>query len=148
MLNTLGTSLKKIRDNLASLTHDEDPQLKALMLRAEIAETSANSPTFDKLIEQAFSKTGLRATMIQLSLIEKCDKSRAKSILEKIELPDQASQSNLTSARRIAAMIWYHRAVYKTHNSFSAMAEAISLWKVSLCPSAAKEATEYMHKML
>ena len=138
----------EIRDNLASLTHDEDPQLKALMLRAEIAETSANSPTFDKLIEQAFSKTGLRATMIQLSLIEKCDKSRAKSILEKIELPDQASQSNLTSARRIAAMIWYYRAVYKTHNPFSAMAEAISLWKVSLCPSAAKEATEHMHKML
>ena len=138
----------EIRDNLASLTHDEDPQLKALKLRAEIAETSANSPTFDKLIEQAFSKTGLRATMIQLSLIEKCDKSRAKSILEKIELPDQASQSNLTSARRIAAMIWYYRAVYKTHNPFSAMAEAISLWKVSLCPSAAKEATEYMHKML
>ena len=49
MLNTLGTSLKRIgltaeiRDNLASLTHDEDPQLKALKLRAEIAETSANS---------------------------------------------------------------------------------------------------------
>ncbi len=138
----------EIRENLASLTHDDDPQLQALMLRSEIAETSANSPSFDKLIEHAFARTGLRATMIQLSLVEKCDKNRAKSILEKIELPDQASQSNLSSARRIAAMIWYYRAIYQTHNPLSAMAEAISLWKISLCPLAAKEATEYMHKML
>ena len=86
--------------------------------------------------------------MIQLSLVRKCEKERAKSILEKIDLPDQASQSNLSSARRIAAMIWYYRAIYQTHNPLSAMAEAISLWKISLCPLAAKEATEYMHKML
>ena len=138
----------EIRENLASLTHEDDPQLQALMLRSEIAETSANSPTFDKLIEQAFARTGLRATMIQLSLVSKCEKERAKSILEKIDLPDQASQSNLSSARRIAAMIWYYRAIYQTHNPLSAMAEAISLWKISLCPLAAKEATEYMHKML
>ena len=138
----------EIRENLASLTHEDDPQLQALMLRSEIAETSANSPTFDKLIEQAFARTGLRATMIQLSLVRKCEKERAKSILEKIDLPDQASQSNLSSARRIAAMIWYYRAIYQTHNPLSAMAEAISLWKISLCPLAAKEATEYMHKML
>jgi hypothetical protein len=130
------------------LTHNNDPQLQALGLRAEIAETSPNSPTFEKLIEQAFARNGLRATMIQLSLISKCDAKRAESILNKIELPTQDSQTNLSSARRIAAMIWFYRAKYRTHNPLSAMAEAISLWKISLCPNAAKEATELMHQLL
>ncbi len=67
---------KMIRENLESLTHVEDPQLKAMALRAEIAETSSNSPSFEKLIEKAFSRNGLRATMLQLSLLEKCDTSR------------------------------------------------------------------------
>ena len=138
----------KIRENLEMLTHKNDPQLQALGLRAEIAETSPNSPTFEKLIEQAFARNGLRATMIQLSLISKCDPKRAESILEKIDLPTNDSQTNLSSARRIAAMIWFYRAKYRTHNPLSAMAEAISLWKISLCPNAAKEATELMHQLL
>ncbi len=137
-----------IRENLESLTHSEDPQLKAMKLRAEIAQTLPNSPTFEKLIESAFSRTGLRATMLQLSLLERCDSSRAESILNKIDLPSHESQVNLTSARRIAAMIWYYRAKYKTHNPFSSMAEAISLWKISLCPTAAKDATVLMHQFL
>ena len=139
---------KYIRENLESLSHKEDPQLKAMNLRAEIAQTSANSPSFEKLIENAFSRTGLRAKMLQLSLLDKCDSSRAESILKKIELPSSESQMNLTSARRIAAMIWYYRAKHKTHNPFSSMAEAISLWKTSLCPNAAKDATELMHKLI
>jgi len=139
---------KYIRENLESLSHREDPQLKAMNLRAEIAQTSQNSPSFEKLIESAFSRTGLRAKMLQLSLLEKCDSSRAESILKKIELPSSDSQLNLTSARRIAAMIWYYRAKYKTHNPFSSMAEAISLWKTSLCPNAAKDATELMHQLI
>ena len=139
---------KYIRENLESLSHREDPQLKAMNLRAEIAQTSQNSPSFEKLIESAFSRTGLRAKMLQLSLLEKCDSSRAESILTKIELPSSDSQLNLTSARRIAAMIWYYRAKYKTHNPFSSMAEAISLWKTSLCPNAAKDATELMHQLI
>ena len=137
-----------IRANLESLTHNDDPQLNAMKLRAEIAETSANSPSFEKLIDQAFSKTGLRALMLQVSLIHNCDTSRAESILKKIELPSEESQENLTSARRIAAMIWYYRAIHKTHNPLSSMAEAISLWKTSLCPNAARDATELMHKLL
>ena len=138
----------KIRENLEMLTHNNDPQLQALGLRAEIAETSPNSPTFEKLIDQAFARNGLRAKMIQLSLIRKCDAKRAESILNKIDLPTQDSQTNLSSARRIAAMIWFYRAKYRTHNPLSAMAEAISLWKISLCPNAAKEATELMHQLL
>ena len=139
---------KSIRENLESLSHSEDPQLRAMNLRAEIAQTSPNSPTFEKLIENAFSRTGLRAKMLQLSLLEKCDASRAESILKRIELPSSDSQANLTSARRIAAMIWYYRAKYKTHNPFSSMAEAISLWKTSLCPIAARDATELMHQLI
>jgi len=134
-----------IRENLQSLTNERDPQLMAMILRAEVAQTSPNSPSFDRLIEQAFSRTGLRATMLQLSLVERCGSPRGKSLLDKIELPSKESQANMTSARRVAAMIWYYRAVHKTHNPLSAMAEAISLWKLSLCPIAAKEATELMH---
>ena len=139
---------KLIRENLESLSHSEDPQLRAMNLRAEIAQTSPNSPSFEKLIENAFSRTGLRAKMLQLSLLDKCDASRAESILKRIDLPSSDSQANLTSARRIAAMIWYYRAKYKTHNPFSSMAEAISLWKTSLCPIAAKDATELMHQLI
>ena len=86
--------------------------------------------------------------MVQLSLLEKCDSSRAESILKKIKLPSSESQANLNSARRVAAMIWYYRAIYKTHNPFSSMSEAISLWKTSLCPNAAKDATELMHQLI
>ena len=119
-----------------------------MILRAEIAQTPGNSPAFDRLIEQAFSHNGLRAKMLQISLIERCDEQRAKSILNRIEIPSSESQTNMTSARRVSAMIWYYRAVYKTHNPLSAMAEAISLWKQSLCPNAAREATLLMHQLL
>ena len=137
-----------LRESLASISHSHDPQLAAMNLRAEIAQTSGNSPSFDKLIEQAFSHSGLRAKMLQISLIERCDGERAKSILNRIEMPSADSQTNMTSARRVSAAIWYYRATYKTHNPLSAMAEAISLWKLSLCPTAAKDATGMMHRML
>ena len=142
------TEASDLRESLASISHVNDPQLVAMNLRAEIAQTSGNSPSFDKLIDQAFSHNGLRAKMLQISLLERCDGERAKSILKRIEIPSAESQTNMTSARRVSAMIWYYRAIFKTHNPFSAMAEAISLWKRSLCPAAAKEATRLMHKML
>lgn len=137
-----------LRESLGSISHVNDPQLVAMNLRAEIGQTSGNSPSFDKLIEQAFSHNGLRAKMLQISLLERCDGERAKSILKRIEIPSAESQTNMTSARRVSAMIWYYRAIFKTHNPLSAMAEAISLWKRSLCPEAAREATQLMHKML
>ena len=142
------TEASDLRESLASISHVNDPQLVAMNLRAEIAQTSGNSPSFDKLIDQAFSHNGLRAKMLQISLLERCDGERAKSILKRIEIPSAESQTNMTSARRVSAMIWYYRAIFKTHNPLSAMAEAISLWKRSLCPAAAKEATQLMHKML
>ena len=142
------TEASDLREGLASISHSGDPQLVAMNLRADIAQTSANSPSFDNLIEKSFSHNGLRAKMLQLSLIERCDAERAKSILKRIEIPDNESQSNMISARRVSAVIWYYRAIYKTHNPLSSMAEAISLWKRSLCPNAAKEATQLMHQML
>ena len=137
-----------LRESLASISHINDPQLVAMNLRAEIAQTSGNSPSFDNLIDQAFSHNGLRAKMLQISLLERSEGERAKSILNRIEIPSIESQTNMASARRVSAMIWYYRAIFKTHNPLSAMAEAISLWKRSLCPAAAKEATQLMHKML
>ena len=138
----------EIRENLESISHIDDPQLQSLILRSQIAEASVNNASFDSLIETVFSKTGLRATMLQISLVQKCDADRAISLLEKIKMPSIESQKNLTSARRIAAKIWYLRAIYKTHNQFSSLAEAIALWQQSLCPKAATEATELMHKLL
>ena len=138
----------EIRDNLQSISHSDDPQLKSLKLRDEIAQANPNSSSFESLVDSVFSKSGLRATMLQLSMVQKCDDKKAASLLNKIELPTMESQKSLNSSRRIAAKIWYLRAVYKTHNPFSSLAEAISLWKRSLCPNAAKEATEMMHKLL
>ena len=117
-------------------------------MRAEIAEVSVNSSSFDQLVETVFSKSGLRATMLQLSLIQRCDNDRAISLLKQVKMPSIESQNNLSSARRIAAKIWYLRAIYKTHSQFSSLAEAIALWKQGLCPNAAIEATELMHKLL
>ncbi|MBT3657332.1 MAG: ATP-binding protein [Euryarchaeota archaeon] len=142
------TEAAEIRDNLESISHSEDPQLKSLKLRDEIAQSTPGSSSFDNLVDTVFSRSGLRAIMLQLSIVQKCDDKRAASLLNKIELPSSASQNNLNSARRIAAKIWYLRAVYKTHNPFSSLAEAISLWKRALCPNAAKDATEMMHKLL
>jgi hypothetical protein len=91
---------------------------------------------------------GLRATMLQLSLIEKADESNGKKLLERISLPDKQSQSNLSTARRIAAIIWYYRSMFATHNQFSSLAEAIALWKMAMCPNAAAQASQKMHSLI
>lgn len=141
-------SARKIRENLRALSHDEDPQILALELRAEIAETQITSPSFKRLIERVFAMDGLRAIMLQLAIIERVEEGDAKNLIERVMLPDIESQANLSSARRIAAKIWYWRSRLGTHNSFSSLAEAIALWKQSMCPRAAASAAELMHKML
>lgn len=141
-------SARSIRDSLRALSHDEDPQILALELRAEIAETPITSPSFERLIERVFTMKGLRATMLQLAIVERVEEDDAKILIERIMLPDIESQANLSSARRIAAIIWYWRSRLGTHNRFSSLAEAIALWKQSMCPRAAAGAAELMHKML
>ena len=138
----------RLSSDLELLTHAEDPQIIALKLRSKIAQTPTNTKSFEKLIESVFTKTGLRAKMLQIAVLLRCDDSRASKLLNRIDLPSIDAQNNLTSARRISANIWYLRAKLKTHNPISSMAEAVSLWKLSLCPEASKKASEMMHKML
>ena len=123
-------------------------RLHALNIRAEIAQTPPNSPNFERLIGLVFSKSGLRSTMLQVTLVQSCEGDRAKNLLNRIEMPSADAQNNLSSARRIAAQIWFLRATHKTHNQFSAMAESVALWQRALCPTAAKEAADMMHKLL
>jgi hypothetical protein len=141
-------SARNIRENLCALSHAEDPQVLALEIRAEIAETPITSPSFKRLIERVFAMNGLRATMLQLAIIERVEEDDAKNLIERIMLPDIESQANLSSARRIAAKIWYWRSRLGTHNRFSSLAEALALWKQSMCPRAAASAAELMHKIL
>tara|TARA_B100000575_G_scaffold44054_1_gene31408 strand:- start:838 stop:1623 length:786 start_codon:yes stop_codon:yes gene_type:complete len=138
----------RLSSDLELLTHAEDPQIIALKLRSKIAQTPTNTKSFEKLIESVFTKTGLRAKMLQIAVLLRCDDPRASKLLNRIDLPSIDAQNNLTSARRISANIWYLRAKLKTHNPISSMAEAVSLWKLSLCPEASKKASEMMHKML
>ena len=86
--------------------------------------------------------------MLQMAIIEKVDKDTAKKLIEKVQMPDKESQSNLSSARRITAMIWYWRSQLDTHNRFSSLAEAIALWNQAMCPEASKQAAQIMHSML
>ena len=138
----------EITKQLESISNENDKQIIQLKLRAQIAETPQNSPTFDKLVDEIFALDGLKGTMLKIALILQCDAERAAKLLNKIELPTMEEQTNLNSARRLAASIWYLRAKYKTHNSYSSMAESISLWKKALCPNASKSASEMLHKML
>ena len=139
---------KEIREGLRYISHSEDPQLLALDLRAEIAETIPSSPSFEKLVNKVSALTGLRASMLQMAIIEKVDTKVACKLIKKIQMPDQDSQANLSSARRVAAMIWYWRSQLGTHNQFSSLAEAIALWKMAMCPKAASDAAEKMHSLL
>lgn len=148
IVNSDEKSARKIRENLRALSHAEDPQVLALEIRAEIAETPVTSPSFKRLIERVFAMDGLRATMLQLAIIERVEEDDAKNLIERIMLPDIESQANLSSARRITAKIWYWRSRLGTHNRFSSLAEAIALWKQSMCPRAAASAAELMHKIL
>ena len=136
-----------IREGLLSITHEGDSQIQALNMRAEISETSSNSPSFDRLVDRAFQMSGLRAKMLQLSLLEIVDDARAESILNRIELPSEEARENMSSARRVAAMIWYWRAKLKTHSEYSSLAEAASLWRNSLCPKAAESVTNMLHRL-
>ena len=108
----------------------------------------SKSEYFERLIDLVFAKSGLRSTMLQITLVQSCEGDRAKNLLNRIEIPSADAQNNLSSARRIAAMIWFLRATHNTHNQFSSMAESVALWKRSLCPIAAKNAAEMMHKLL
>ena len=146
--NSKWSAATKIREGLESISHADDPQLHALNIRAEIAQTPPNSPNFERLIGLVFSKSGLRSTMLQVTLVQSCEGDRAKNLLNRIEMPSADAQNNLSSARRIAAQIWFLRATHKTHNQFSAMAESVALWQRALCPTAAKEAADMMHKLL
>ena len=146
--NSKWSAAKEIREDLESISHADDPQLQALNIRAEIAQTPPNSPNFERLIDLVFAKSGLRSTMLQITLVQSCEGDRAKNLLNRIEIPSADAQNNLSSARRIAAMIWFLRATHNTHNQFSSMAESVALWKRSLCPIAAKNAAEMMHKLL
>ncbi|MGY8755275.1 MAG: AAA family ATPase [Candidatus Poseidoniales archaeon] len=139
---------KLIRDNLISISNSADPQVRAMDLRDQIAQVIPGTNSYDELVVQVFSMGGLRATMLQLSLIEKADESNGKKLLERISLPDQQSQSNLSTARRIAAIIWYYRSMFATHNQFSSLAEAIALWKMAMCPNAAAQASQKMHSLI
>ena len=89
----------EIRENLESISHIDDPQLQSLKLRSQISETSVKSASFDSLIETVFSKTGLRATMLQLSMVEKCDGDRAISLLDKIKMPVSYTHLTLPTKR-------------------------------------------------
>jgi DNA-binding MarR family transcriptional regulator len=146
--NSKWDAAKDIRNSLESISHSDDPQLLALQIRAEIAQTSQNSPAFERLVEVVYSRTGLKSTMLKIALVQKCEDERAVALLNRIELPSIEAQNNLSSARRIAANIWFLRASHKTHNNFSSIAESIALWKQSLCPIAAKQAAEIMHKLM
>ncbi len=137
-----------IIENLIAISHEKDPQVVQMKLRSKISETPENSPSFEKLVNEVFKIKGIRGKMLQISLIAKCDEKRGKNLLEKVTLPDLAEQSNLNSARRLSASIWYLRAKFQTHNRFSSMAEAISLWKKSLCPNASRLAADLIHKMI
>ncbi len=148
LANQNWASADKIRRDLESLTHPSDAQLVSLRLRSEIAQTPQNSPSFEKLVNSVFSKSGLRSKMLQIALVLRCDNSRAVNLLNRIEMPSSEAQASLISARRLSAIIWYLRAKYKTHNPISSMSEAVSLWKLSLCPVASKKASELMHSML
>ncbi|MBS72932.1 MAG: hypothetical protein CMA91_01585 [Euryarchaeota archaeon] len=138
----------EIRDQLVAISHENDPQILRLKMSSEIAETPTNSPSFDKLVENVFAMDGVKGKMLQASLIARCDSERAQNLLKKLGLPGVEEQKNLNSARRLAASIWYLRSKNKTHNAYSSMAEAISLWRKSLCPNASKSASDLLHKML
>ncbi len=146
--NSKWSAARDIRDSLESISHASDPQLSALNIRAEIAQASPNSPEFERLVEIVFSKSGLKSTMLQISLVQSCEGERAISLLNRIDIPSAEAQNNLSSARRIAAAIWFLRATHNTHNKFSSIAESVALWQSSLCPLAAKDAAEMMHKLL
>lgn len=137
-----------IIENLIAISHEKDPQILQMRLRSKISETPENSPSFEKLVNEVFSIEGIKGKMLQIALISKCGPERGKNLLEKVALPELAAQSNLNSARRLSASIWYLRAKLQTHNRFSSMAEAVSLWKKSLCPNASKLASEMIHKWI
>jgi len=139
---------KQIRENLISISNPEDPQVKALDLRDKIAQTIPETKAYHELVERVFSMTGLRATMLQLALLEKATPSSGKKLLERISIPDEPSRANLSTARRIAAIIWYQRSMFATHNQFSSLAEAIALWKMAMCPNASALAAQKMHLLI
>ena len=138
---------KEIREDLKAISHDADPQIMAMQYRAKIAEVPSDSLEFQNLVEKVFTMSGLKAKMLQISLLEKVDKETAIEILSQIKMPDRESQNNLSSARRVAATIWYWRGKLGTHNQISSFAEAITLWKKGLCPNAAATVSELLHRI-
>ena len=141
----------QVRDELATISSVNDPQVQTLLLRSDISELEINEKSVGKIQQRIMKISGLKGLMLSLALVEKVeptDANMACSILKTILIPEKRSLKALTASRRVAALIWTWRAWIGEGNKVAAMSEAISLWRGSGCDNAARQLTKQLHDLL
>ncbi len=141
----------QVRDELATISSVNDPQVQTLLLRSEISELEVNEKSVAKIQQRIMKISGLKGLMLSLALVEKVeptDANMACTILKTILIPEKRSLKALTASRRVAALIWTWRAWIGEGNKVAAMSEAISLWRGSGCDNAARQLTKQLHDLL
>jgi len=141
----------QVRDELATISSVNDPQVQILLLRSEISELEVNEKSVEKIQQRIMKISGLKGLMLSLALVEKVeptDANMACTILKTIHVPEKRSLKALTASRRVAALIWTWRAWIGEGNKVAAMSEAISLWRGSGCDNAARQLTKQLHELL
>ena len=141
----------QVRDELATISSVNDPQVQTLLLRSDISELEVNEKSVEKIQQRIMRISGLKGLMLSLALVEKVeptDANMACAILKTILIPEKRSLKALTASRRVAAMIWTWRAWIGEGNKVAAMSEAISLWRGSGCDNAARQLTKQLHDLL
>ena len=145
------TKATQVRDELATISSINDPQIRALSLRSDIFDLEINQESVEAMQKRIAEISGLKGVMLSLALLEKVeseDAVLASSILKEISIPEKRSLNALSGARRVAAMIWTWRAWIGEGNQIAAMSEAISLWRGSGCNNAASQLTKQLHDLL
>ena len=145
------TKAAKVRDELATISSINDPQIRVLSLRSDIFDLEINQESVEAMQKRIAEISGLKGVMLSLALLEKVeseDETLALSILKNISIPEKRSLNALSASRRVAAMIWTWRAWIGEGNQIAAMSEAISLWRSSGCNNAANQLTKQLHDLL
>ena len=151
MLEEDRTKATQVRDELATISSINDPQIRALSLRSDIFDLEINQESVEAMQKRITEISGLKGVMLSLALLEKVeseDETLAFSILKSISIPEKRSLNALSASRRVAAMIWTWRAWIGEGNQIAAMSEAISLWRGSGCNNAASQLTKQLHDLL
>jgi hypothetical protein len=125
-----------IREQLESISGQDDPLLDDLVARSEVRLHG----------KVCFESTNpLRALSLRLMSLYNLPEEERLTTLQKVDLTEVC---DTRLGRRLAAMVWTWRGMLEASERLACWREAIHLYTAAECPKAAKSLTHRLHSLL